>query len=180
MAVFRVQVFYEVPAMGKWTNVWHVESATLTDARFGVSTTMVPILVTALDGSGTLLRTLISEVGTSAFVDDPQNESGTFTGSGPLLPLFNCVKVLFTTSTFGRPHLKYIKGIVGENVQTDGVLDSVFQSDMDVLFQGLVDDMSSAGVPLVTEAADTFLTASVQSAVQMRQLHRKRRRSVTP
>lgn len=180
MAVFRVQVFYQRGTQGKWTNVWHADAADIPTVQAAMGSAGVPDLLPLLDSSCTLLRFLVSDLAGDLFVGTDVNAAGTSTASGDLLPLFNAVKVFLNDGTLGRPDLKYFKGLVTESVQTSGDLNPTFRSAVDVLVTTLLDDMAGAGVPLVSVAGDEYVSASVQSAVQMRQMHRKRRRRVAP
>jgi hypothetical protein len=47
-------------------------------------------------------------------------------------------------------------------------------------FGTLISDMVAAGAPLVSEDNDQYISANGQPAVQMRQMHRKRKKTVTP
>jgi hypothetical protein len=42
----------------------------------------------------------------------------------------------------------------------------------------MIDDMTANGTPLCTDNGQAYTTAQVQPAVQMRQMHRKRRKTV--
>jgi hypothetical protein len=41
----------------------------------------------------------------------------------------------------------------------------------------MIDNIATAGSPLASENGDLWVSCSVQRAIQMRQLHRKRRRT---
>lgn len=180
MTIFRVQVFESLSDVGKWSNVYHVSSTSITFALAAVGATLIPGLAGVLSTQCQIDRVLISDESSDAFIEVPVNDPGTFADSGSLLPLFNSMKVLFTTPGFGRPDLKYIKGLIGESVQVGGELDATFRTAMDVLFTALVTDMENDEVPLCSENGDLWTDVSVQPAVQMRQMHRRRRRTVTP
>lgn len=180
MAVFRVQVFYSRGVTGKWTNVWHVDGASIPDVANSFSATAVPDLLPLLDSSCQLVRYLVSDLAGVQFDSVDINEAGTSTASGDMLPLFNSVKVLLNDGQLGRPDLKYLKGLVTESVQTGGELNATFVSAVDVLVTTLLSDMSANATPLCSEDGNEYVTASVQPAVQMRQMHRKRKRTVAP
>lgn len=180
MAVFRAQLFYEIPALGKWTNVYHVDAEALLDARIGIQTDMIPTLLTILNSAGTLHKLLVSDPLSTDFSEVSIEAAGEYVDSGSLLPLWNSVKVLFQPSDLGRPDLKYVKGIIGENNQTNGILEALFTTAIDVAFTTILGDMTTAGVPLCSENGSLWGNVAVQPAVQMRQLHRRRRRTVAP
>jgi hypothetical protein len=178
MGIFRIQVNYTFQTVNKWSNVWHCTAADLASVAAGVVTTMEGSLLLMLSNSCVLKSFLISDDASDAFLTVDRNSAGLYTSSGPLLPLWNACKIVFPPSDFGRPDVKYMKGIVGENVQTDGLLSSTFLTDMDTAVEALIDTMDTDSIPLCSENGDLYETAQVQPAVQMRQMHRKRRKKV--
>ena len=177
MPVFRIQVFYKLGTIGKWSNVWHASAADIPALLTDVSAVMVPDLQPLLHPSGTLLRTLISDLAGAEFVSTEQNVGGSSSDSASLLPLFNSMKAFLNSAELGRPDLKYFKGFLTEAMQTDGVLEPTVRSAADVRVTTLLSDMSAAGSPLVTFGGSEYVAASIQSDVQMRQMHRKRKKS---
>jgi hypothetical protein len=141
---------------------------------------MVPDLLPVLDNQATLKSVLISSETDDTFTTVSFENAGTNTGSGDLLPLFNSAKVLFSDGSLGRPDYKYVKGFVTEGEQTNGQLTSGAAGALKTRFDTLIADMDAAGAPLVSEDNDAYIESSVQAAVQMRQMHRKRRKVVTP
>lgn len=178
MPIFRTQVFYKRGAQGKWSNVWHNEAADIPTLQAAWSSTGIPDLQPMLDSSAVIERFLISDLDGDLFVSTNVNAAGTSTASGDTLPLFNSVKVLFSDGGLGRPDLKYMKGLVTESVQTDGELSNTFQAAVDVLMTTLLNDMAGEATPFTSITGDEYVSASVQPAVQMRQMHRKRKKSV--
>jgi hypothetical protein len=177
MPVFRVQVNYILGVIGKWSNVWHIDAANMAAAAAAPVIGMEDHLLALLTTSATLKSYLISEEGTDAFVTIDRNSPGTNGDIGSLLPLWNSVKVLFPTPGFGRPDLKYFKGCVGENTQTNGQLESGIIALFDTEVEAMIDDMTTNSTPLCDESGLAWGSASVQPAVQMRQMHRKRRKA---
>jgi hypothetical protein len=137
-------------------------------------------LLAMLSNSCTLKSYLISDPASDSFFTEDRNNLGTYSSSGSLLPFWNACKLIFPPSDFGRPDLKYMKGVVGENVQTDGLLSTGFQTDMDNACSAMIADMIANATPLCSANGDFYETVSVQPLVQMRQMHRKRKKSVTP
>jgi|SRR5215212_3130419 len=177
MALFRVQVNYTRGIGEKWSNVWHCTATGMADCIDDWTAVGVLDLQPVLDSSCQLKSLLISEVGSDAFSTVDVNVAGSRSGSGDLLPLFNSAKVIFPDSAFGRPDLKYLKGLVTEADQTAGVLVPGTVTEIDTRITTLLSDMSTAGTILVTQAGTAYGSVTVQPAVQMRQMHRKRRRS---
>jgi hypothetical protein len=177
MAVFRVQVHYKFGATQKWSNVWHVDAATLLTAATEFEVTAVPILLPLLHPSCSLDRLLVSDPATSQFTVNTINEFGTSADSGDLLPLFNCVKVIIPTAGFGRPDLKYLKGFLTETLIDGDVVEPTAATGIDNQLTAMITDMAAVSVPLCTEEGEGYTNVSVQSLVQMRQMHRKRRKT---
>lgn len=177
MPVFRVQVNYTYLSVNKWSNVWHVSGADIVGAADAFEDQGVPDLLAVLDNTAVLASLLVSSESDDTFVTRPINAAGTNTSSGDLLPLFNSAKILFTDGSLGRPDYKYIKGLVNEGNQTNGILTSGIQGALKTVFDGLIADMDAASYPLVSEDNDQYVESNVQPRVQMRQMHRKRKKT---
>lgn len=180
MATFRIQVNYVLGTTGKWSNVWHVNAADMVTAVGSCVIGMEDHLLALLSTSAVLKSYLISDPATSAFFTEDRNSAGLNADTGSLLPLWNTVKVLFPAEAFGRPDLKYFKGYVGENTQDAGILSSGARALFDDEIEAMIDDMAANSTPLCSEDGTNYNNASVQPAVQMRQMHRKRKKTVTP
>ena len=180
MPVFRAQVHYSFGALGKWSNVWHVSADNITAAEFGVRTVIVPDLLPLLHNRCQLVSILVSDLDGAEFITTPINAAGTSDVTDELLPLYNSAKVLFSDGSLGRPDYKYFKGLLTELMQVDGTITSGVAADIDALVETLISDANDGSVPLVSLDNDQYVSASVQPAVQMRQMHRKRRRTPAP
>lgn len=178
--MFRLQVNYVLGVTGKWSNVWHVSATDIPAVETAVNDALVPDLLPALDNQATLKSVLISSESDDTFTTVNVNSAGTNSGSGDLLPLFNSAKVLFDDGSLGRPDYKFVKGFVTEGEQTNGQLTTGASGALKTIFDALIADMDAAGAPLVSEDNDAYVSSSVQTAVQMRQMHRKRRKAVAP
>jgi hypothetical protein len=179
VAVSRAQIFYEIVGLGKWSNVYHQEADSLIDARIAWTTAGIPILLGLLHSSAQITRVLVSSLTDDTFTEAAVNESGTSAFSDSRLPLFNSVKALFQTAGLGRPDLKFYKGWLTEALNDSGFITSPDLDDFETALASLIGDMSAEGAQLCSENGDAWGAASVQSAIQMRQMHRKRRH-VTP
>jgi hypothetical protein len=177
MPVFRVQVHYTFGANGKWSNVWHVSGADLLVSAGAFESAGVPALLPLLNNDCRLASLLVSSETDDTFVSVPVDAAGTSGASGDLLPLFNSVKVLFGDGSLGRPDYKFMKGLLTEGGQIDGTIDATTLGVIKGLMETFVGDMNIEGVALVSEDNDEYATVSVQSAVQMRQMHRKRKKT---
>jgi hypothetical protein len=94
-----------------------------------------------------------------------------------MLPLFNSVKVLFPLLSGGRPDYKYFKGFLTESNSGDGLVESASLSGIATLLGTLITDMDAAGATLVDNGGTNYSVVTPQAAIQMRQMHRKRRRT---
>lgn len=178
MPAYRTQVFYQRAINEKWTNVYHIFSTGVGNAASAAESEMVPVLRTLLDQTCTLVKLLVSDPITAAFVEVPVGLVGLGVGAGSLLPLFNSIKVIWPTAAGGRPDYKYLKGFLTEDLQTAGLINSGTVTDIQVAITGMQADMVAASAPLCSNSGDAWGTAVVQQAVQMRQMHRRRRRPV--
>jgi hypothetical protein len=176
MAVFRVQVFYQKGPNEKWSNVYHVSSDTLIEARDNFSGVAVPFLLDLLCDNCSIVKLLVSSLTTDDFAEEPVNQAGTVSPGGTLLPLFNSVKVLIQPANLGRADYKFYKGYLSEDRQSNGALGIGVSSTVDGIVTSMVGDMIAAGAPLCSENGDLWVSVSVQEEVQMRQMHRRRRR----
>jgi hypothetical protein len=176
MPIYRLQVNYTLGLTGKWSNVWHFKATTMAIAAGAPVIGMEDSLLALLDESCLIKSYLISAIDDDSFFTSDRNSAGLNTDLGSLLPLYNTVKVIIPPTDFGRPDLKYLKGAVGENVQTDGILEPAYVTLVDDTITGMIGDMVSNATPLCTIDGQNYVNVSVQPAVQMRQMHRKRRK----
>jgi hypothetical protein len=178
LPIFRVQVNYTLNTVNKWSNVWHVQATTLGNVSAACVTQMEEKLLALLSNACVLKSFLISAVDSDAFFTNDRNNPGTNEDTGSLLPLWNCVRVVFPPTDSGRPDVKYFKGLVGENTQSGGILESAVQALVDTEVELMIDDMADNGTPLCGDTGQVYTSAQVQEAVQMRQMHRKRKKKV--
>lgn len=176
MAVFRVQVFYELGAANKWSNVYHVSADTLLDARDNFSAVAVPFLLDVLNAACQITKILVSSLTSDDFSEVAIGENGTSSSGGTLLPLFNSVKALFQPANLGRADYKFFKGFITEDLHSGGLLSTGTAVAVDATLTSMIADMIAAAAPLCSENGDLWVSPSVQNAVAMRQMHRRRRR----
>jgi len=179
MATFRVQVFYQRGEGEKWTNVYHADSTTLALVANSVVNVLIPGLLPLLHSSCRITKFLVSSLSDDTFIETPVEEAGTSAFTDSILPFFNCVKAFFTTDALGRPDYKFYKGWLTEALNDSQVITPSDASDFKDALDAIIEAMDADEVPLVSESGDPWLVASVQPAIQMRQMHR-RRRPATP
>jgi len=179
MAVFRIQVHYQQGLLAKWSNVWHIDAVDLVNAASIFNSAAVGGLLNLLHPTCTLLRLLCSDPASDDFTVTTVNQDGISDASGDLLPLYNSCKVLFDQG-LGRPDLKYFKGFVTEGVQAGGNFITGVQASVNSTIQDIIAAVQAEEANLCSEGGVEYNTSTVQLAVQMRQMHRKRRRVVVP
>jgi hypothetical protein len=176
MSLFKIQVFYQLGIGPKWTNVYHVDAVDLFTAAAAASGVLAPGLAPILDTSATIIKVITTDPATpGSFITSALAIAGTSTGSGDLLPLFNSARVLFPILSGGRPDYKFIKGFVTESLQTAGLISAGALGVLVSTFGTLITDMSTSGANLVSDTLEGWSVVTAQQAVQMRQMHRRRR-----
>jgi hypothetical protein len=180
MPVTRLQVFYNKGGTEKWTNVYHADGADLTVVASAFDEAMKLNLRGLAHISVLLEKVLISSLTDDTFLEVPINMAGVNGDTDDLMPLFNCAKVLFPTEGFGRPDYKFLKGTLTDDANESGFIASSVIAAIVGAFDTTISDMSINSAPLCSEAGDLWTSTSVQSKIQMRQMHRRRKRTVTP
>jgi hypothetical protein len=175
----KIQVFMTLSGDRFWTNVFHVNATDIDAAAAFANIVLAPTLALPMDGSFKVVKTLVSHLADDSFVTTPMSLPGGASGSA-YLPLFNTVRILISVAGHGRNDSKYLRGIISEINQTNGQLESATVSAMAALYDTLITDASASGVDLVDSQGNLWQTATCQQAIQMRQLHRKRKKVVVP
>jgi len=178
MAVWRVQVNYIQGLSAKWSNVWHVSADDIISAADGFQLNGVSHLIDLLHPSCTLNSLLTSDPASDAFVTTPIAQPGEASNTDSMLPLFCCAKVLFPVGGFGRPDIKYIKGYLTESVTTSQQIDTAVAGGITTIIEALITAMSGGGTPLCDADGTEYTVATTQIPIQMRQMHRKRKKKV--
>lgn len=176
MPIYSVQTHKRIGTGRPWTNVWHVTADDLATVIAAVSGTLVPAESHALADTVTIFKAVISDLSSSDFASLPLATAGLVADPG-LLPLFNTMRVLFAVADFGRNDCKYWRGYLGEGNTEASLIGSSARTGAETIFGDLILDMAAVSCSLVDKLGNFYDTATVQSAIQERQLHRKRRRS---
>lgn len=174
MPIYRVQSFKQIGTGRPWTNVWHVLADDFATVQAAVEGTLCPAETHILSDTVTIVRALISDPATHEFLSLAIGSAGLAAGVG-LLPLFNTIRIILAVDALGRPDSKYWRGLVGEANSENGLISSATQTNVDAVITGLIGDMAGVGASLVDDAGNFVTVASVQQAIQERQLHRRRR-----
>lgn len=173
-ATARIQMFSTFTGDRFWTNVFHVNAIDLNSAASFANIVIAPALAEHMDGSFRVVKSLVSDLSNDDFIDTPLNEVGDLSGSA-YLPLFNTIKVLISVDGLGRNDSKFLRGGVTEARQINGQLEAAVITAVEATWNGLIADGNAAGVDLVDTDGNLWLVATCQAAVQMRQLHRRRK-----
>lgn len=179
MALFRVQVHFQQGTGIKWSNVYNVDAVDLFTAASAAASILAPEYLPILHVSCQIVKILTSDPDApGTFIETPLGLAGTNGDAGQLLPLFNCARVLFPILSGGRSDYKFIKGLLTEGMQDNGLLLGAVTDQLEEVFTQIIVDMSTAGANMVSDTLQGWSVVTAQQAVQMRQLHRRRRRSV--
>lgn len=179
MALYKIQVFKTRTGDRFWTNVYHVNATTLDAAVAHANVVIAAGEATLMDGSFSVVKTIVSDVVGDEFRTTPMSLPGQLSGAD-FLPLFNTVKVNISVAGNGRNDYKFYRGGVLETNQTTGQLAPATMTAYSDMVQEFIDLGAAAGVDMVDSDGNDWILASTQQLVQMRQLHRKRKKVVTP
>lgn len=174
MSLFKVTTHKQLAVSGfpKWTNVYHVEALgpnTALDAGQGIA----DIEKAVLADLGSITRITAQLATGGAVASRTVNIGGLYAiPEAELLPLFNTVRVILSDD-LGRPESKYLRGCLGEvdvvgfKIGSDSIIR--LQTDYSTPLLGILGLRGPNG--------EGITAASVQAAVQMRQVswHRRTR-----
>jgi len=179
VATTRLQVFYQRGEGAKWSNVYHLDVTTITDAITAFQSFMQDVLLGLLHSSCRITKVLSSSLTDDTFQEQSIEEAGTSAFTDSALPFFNCVKVIINTTALGRPDVKFMKGWLTEGNTSSGEIDSIALASFIDGFNGMIEVLTDESTPLVSDDGALWGVASAPPLIQMRQMHRKRRH-VTP
>jgi hypothetical protein len=180
MAIWEVRVVYRTGDRF-WENTYHVDVGSATDVPAGVISAFIDFARNALLEIYTVERVVRRPAGTTdAFIETIVGAAGLLEiGSNKALPLWNTVRVLLNAGA-GRPGVKFLRGIltqaslIDEQNHIDGGSVSLIQG----LFDALTNELSDESCWLVEgEDNKQVVSGIVQSTIQMRQQHRKRKKT---
>lgn len=181
MAQFRVQSFKQLIGSDReWSNTYLVESpdldtvaAVLSDLANQESHIFLDnVQVTRIRASDTTPETDVFTIHTANITGD----RGT-AGDGTWLPLFNCFRVDCDVAGGGRPSRKFYRGPLLEADQQAGFLDPSVITEIDTQVAQIIVIFSTGSCPWVDPDGQEVIAVHTQPKVQMRQLHRKRRKT---
>jgi len=179
MATFRTQLFKVMGSERPWTNVYHIDATDLSEASTSAGNFIASFEQSILNSSASIFKITTSSLVDDTFVTDNVSLPGG-SATSSLLPLYNTMKININVEGFGRADYKFYRGILDESNTEDFLIDPTFASGASDLMDGLIADMIAAGTPLVDSDGNAWTVSATQSAIQMRQRHRRRKKAVAP
>lgn len=182
MADFKVQTKKRtLTSDHEWSNDWYVSAANLGQAAatanlihdFEVAVHLDLVFFT---------HDVVSPwpVSGGGFTTITRNDQGARSlGSSDYLTLFNTVRVDLGAGV-GRPSPKYLRLPIIETETTAGALSSTLIALVESALDDLFDAVDALGTELEQSSLASIIEHSTYGFVQMRQLHRKRKRTVAP
>lgn len=181
MAVWEVRLVYR-NGDRFWENVWHVDVGTATDVPSGLLDAFQSFGLNTLRDVYTLSKIVRRPAGTTdAFIEFIIEAAGLVTTTGSkTLPLWNTVRMLLQGGA-GRPGVKFLRGYLVDLDLADDqnhIISSAV-SNLQDLADALFNAASDASCTFVFGAANhAAVSPVIQSLIQMRQQHRKRKKTV--
>lgn len=178
MALFSLQVRFQYGDRF-WTNKWELSAADI-GTVIGLVSDFEAFHTAILLTNYVLKDMRISPIpSTGAFETIVLNSNGAKGDSGQqILSLFNTVALDLVGTFFGRHGLKYLRGtLTNADLENDGTIKDSTATAILSDFTTLLGAVSSAGAAIVTGGGHIVSSADIPPAVQMRQLHRKRRKT---
>lgn len=180
MADFEVRAVYQYGDRF-WENVWQIDIGSATDFPGAIITALKDFSVANLLNIYTLVKIVRRPVGShDAFVESVYDLPGSRdVGASEPLPLFNTVRLLLQPFE-GRPGVKFLRGLLVNTdlIGTGGLIASAVVAGVEGRYIDLAAAVVAAGAQIVVAADKPVGSAATQGVVQMRQLHRKRRKPV--
>jgi hypothetical protein len=184
MTIFRIQVFQRLDSSDReWSNTWLCDAADIDTVvagmpDFGDVTAQAHldnVIITRARVSDILPDTDVFSIVTLGVI----GTRGTG-GDNDWLPLFNTVRVDFDVAGGGRPSRKYFRSPILEADQQAGQLADTVVTYFTTVGGEFISTASGGSFPLVDPDGQLLTAAHCQTQVQMRQLHRKRKKAVAP
>lgn len=180
MALFVVQSFKSF-LTDKWTNRYFLEAADLNAAIVGADIIQNAEAQFHKDDVALFqIRVSDTNPATDIFSVAPTLDVGLGGPAVDWLPLFNTVRVDLRVQGFGRPSRKYYRLPINETEHTSTNISSTLATLVQESLVTMIAALSSNDTPLVDPDGQLLTSPTVRLPVQMRQLHRRRRRAPAP
>lgn len=181
MGLFIIQVFKTHPESPRpFSNTYCVDASDMTEAAGAVP--LIRDMELAMFDNATFLtyaRVSTLQEDFHNFTTVPINTAATSSPSGTGLPLFNTLRIDINTTGFGSPTRMRYRNLT-EGVIVGTAVDSTFRAAKEALVNDLITDLGANGTPWTQRDGDTLTVATAFNKVAERQLHRRRRKAVTP
>lgn len=174
---WRIQITKHMGAE-EWSNDYLTDLGTISDAHdFAVTLVQMEKALHQASVHFDYYRVSSVLVGDRVFQHIPINANGDVSVADSL-PLFNTVRVDLQTAA-SDPARKYYRTPIAEGSQQNGVLVSDALNAITLVLFTFLGDPELYG-NIVTTVGHKVITGSVHDQVQMRQLHRHKRKKVVP
>jgi len=182
MTMFRVQVFKTITGSDReWSNTYLCEAPDIDTVVAVLPDVLADEAQMHLDNV-TVTRARVSDtvVGTDVFAIVTGNLIGSrgTAETGDWLPLYNTIRVDIDVAGGGRPSRKYYRSPVLESENDGGFLAGATQTFFDTAVGQIITTFETGSAPLVDPDGQTLVTPHTSNRIQMRQLHRKRKKPV--
>jgi preprotein translocase subunit Sss1 len=181
MAIWEVRVVYQ-NGDRFWENVWNVDIGEATDVPPALVSAFVTFARNCLLDLYSVARVARRPAGShDEFIETVVGLAGLLAvGSGKALPLFNVVKLVLQVGA-GRPGIKLLRGLLS-NAHLLDEQNHIIPS-LITLVDGNANDLFNAASAaactfVVGESNKPAVSPVVDQSVEMRQLHRKRKKTV--
>jgi len=179
---FLVQIFKTHPLEPReWSNDYVVDAGTL---EAGVAAlAIIYVAESSFHNVATQFTHAIVSSTTpfdNVFQSVPLNTPGERTDPADNLPLWNTLRLDVSAAGGGRPGRKFYRLPLGESDVSNYIIGSGLLGDVKTAMDGVISDLSGLGSPWLIGEGREALETFPFNKVQMRQLHRKRRRTPTP
>lgn len=183
MPVFLSQIYKRITGSDReWCNTYRILADDLETASEAASTSILAQeqAIHLSNVSFTRVRTSDVDPETDVFVVVPVSVNGTRAAAevAGYLPLFNTARVDIGVTGGGRPSRKYYRLPFNEGDQFDGQIVSTLRDDINDAVAAMIANAASVGGVLIDPDSQVWATPNCFPLVQMRQLHRKRRKAV--
>ncbi len=181
MAIWEVRVVYQ-NGDRSWENVWEVDTGSSDDVAPGTLLELQNFALTTLLSIYSVARIARRPAGTTnEFIDVIVDAAGLLPiGTNKAAPLFNVIR-LFLECVPGRPGIKLLRGalVTADIIDSQGHISSTLRGIVENAAINLFNQASADGQSFVVGSSHKVaVSPDVDQLVQMRQLHRKRKKTL--
>lgn len=165
-----------------WTNRYIVNTSGLANADEAADIIVQRELEFHREGfTFTKVRTRTFAPGDEIYSSRPLGSDGQLPPSGPLLPLFNVVRVDFPAEGGGRPSRKYYRiGITAGDLANDFIVNNTILSIVEQSTAAMIAQLNANASPLVDVDGQILTDPTAFAQIGMRQLRKGSKRRTEP